>query len=123
MSETPLNFPLRLAAIVCLGMLQISCSTNCGVADTVSIVDSRDGNFLVYRVSGLQDKMEFFEVYRSAPKFDSCGAATTPAIAKEAYLRSEGMLKKVELHGDQLAIAYTQKASESIKPEQARLSP
>jgi hypothetical protein len=118
-----LRLPLAVVAIVGLALLEVACGTNCGVADTVSVLDSRDGNFLVYRVSGAQDKIEFFEAYRSKPKFDACGSTTTPVTAKEPYLRSEGLLKKVEVHGDRLEIVYTRNASESIQPTQARLSP
>ena len=54
---------------------------------------------------------------------DACGSTTTPAIAKASYLRSEGLLKKVEVRDNRLDIVYTHNASESIEPAQARLSP
>jgi hypothetical protein len=123
MVRTALRLALSAVAIVGLALTGVSCGENCFVADNVSILDSRDGIFLVYRVSGFQDKMRFFEIFRGKPTFDVCGSTNTPAIAMEPYLPEQGLLKKVEVHGDQLGIVYTQKASDSIKPEQARVSP
>jgi hypothetical protein len=107
---------------ISLALAQISCTGRCDVADTVSIIDQRDSAYLVYRISGAQDKMEFFEIYRAKPDFDSCGSTRTPAIAKEPFQASEGLLKKVIWRGNRLEIVYTQKTSESIRPEQARLN-
>ena len=109
-------------AAIWLALAQVSCTGGCGVADTVSVIDQRDKVYLVYRISGAQDKMEFFEIYRSRPEFDSCGFTQTPAVAKEPYVGSEGLLKKVIWRGNRLEIVYTRKASEAIRPEAARLS-
>ena len=79
--------------------------------------------YLVYRVSGGQDKVEFFEVYNARPEFDSCGRTVTPVVAKEPYLRSQGLLKNVEWRNNRLQIVYTHNALESIQPDKARLSP
>jgi hypothetical protein len=114
---------LRLLAIAALAFAAVSCDTKCGVADDVTVLDARDGVYLVYRVSGAHDKAEFFEVYQSKPAFDSCGSTETPAIARELYERSQGFLRKVELHGNRLEIVYTHNPAESIEPSKARLSP
>jgi hypothetical protein len=50
------------------------------------VIDQRDSVYLVYRISGAQDKMAFFEIYRVKPEFDACGSTQTPAVAKEPYL-------------------------------------
>jgi len=115
-----LSFPVL--ALVCL-VAEVSCTSKCGVSDTVSVLDERDGIYLVYRVSGTQDKMEFFEAYQGKPEFDSCGCTKTPLVAKEPYLRSQGLLKKVEWRENRLQIVYTSNASESIRPDDASLSP
>ena len=109
-------------AAISLALAQVSCTGRCGVADTVSVIDQRDSVYLVYRISGAQDKTEFFEIYRAKPEFDLCGSTQTPAIAKEPYLGSEGLLKKVIWRRNRLEIVYTQKTSESIRPDQARLN-
>lgn len=109
-------------AAISLALTQVSCTGRCGVADTVSVIDQRDSVYLVYRISGAQDKVEFFEIYRAKPEFDSCGSTQTPTVAKEPYLGSEGLLKKVIWRGNRLEIVYTQKTSESIRPEEARLN-
>jgi hypothetical protein len=114
---------LPVLALACLGLAQIDCASSCGAPDAVSVLDQRGGIYLVYRVSGGQDKIEFFEVYQVKPEFDSCGSAKTPALAKEPYLRSQGLLKKVEWRDHRLSIVYTPNAAESIRPDEARLSP
>jgi hypothetical protein len=43
-------------------------------------------------------------------------------VAKEPYLPSQGLLKKVEWRENRLQIVYTHNASESIPPDKARLS-
>jgi hypothetical protein len=108
--------------MVCFGLGEVSCTSKCGIADTVSVLDERDGTYLVYRVSGVQDKVQFFEAYQGRPEFDSCGSTETPVVAKEPYLPSQGLLKKVRWRGNRLQIVYTADASESIRPDKARLS-
>jgi hypothetical protein len=122
LSTASVQFSLSVLAIVCLGLTEGSCGSKCGVSDTVSVLDKRNGIYLVYRVSGAQDKMEFFEVYNARPEFDSCGSTGTPVVAKEPYLRSQGRLKKVEWRENRLQIVYTNNALESIRPDKARLS-
>ncbi len=111
--------------MACLGLAaaEVSCTSQCGVSDAVSVLDEREGTYLVYRVSGAQDKIEFFEVYTTRPEFDSCGSTKTPVVAKEPYLPSQGLLKKVEWRENRLQIVYTHNTSESIRPDKARLSP
>ncbi|WP_291694949.1 hypothetical protein, partial [Bradyrhizobium sp.] len=78
------------------------------------VLDTRDGLYLVYREAGFQDKAEFFEMYRGKPEFDSCGSTRKPALATALYEPKEGLLKRVELHGNRLEIIYTRDVSESI---------
>jgi hypothetical protein len=73
-------------------------------------------------VTGFQDKVEYFELYQGKPEFDSCGSTRKEALATAFYEREEGLLKKVELHGNQLEIIYTHDASEAIEPANVRLS-
>jgi hypothetical protein len=123
MFETAALLPyLRVLAIVSLAFAEVSCGGECGTSDSVTILDTRDGDYLVYRVSGAQDKVEFFEVYQGEPKFDSCGSTRTPVLATEPYQRSHGFLKKLELHANRLEIVYTANVLESIEPSKARLS-
>jgi hypothetical protein len=124
-SFASLRKPFLVLAVACLGLaaVEISCTSECGVSDGVSVLDERKGVYLVYRVSGAQDKLEFFEVYTARPQFDSCGSTKTPVIDKEPYLPSLGLLKKVEWRDNRIQIVYTQNSSESIRPDKARLSP
>jgi len=120
-TSRPLSLPVLL--LLCLTLAEVRCASRCGVQDAVSILDERPGLYLVYRVSGAHDKMEFFEIYQAKPDFDACGSTTTPAAAKEPYLRSQGLLKKVEWRDKRLRIIYTSNPAESVRPDQARLFP
>lgn len=113
---------LNVFALLCLWVTQIGCATRCGVSDTVSVLDARNGIYLVYRVSGTQEKQEFFEIYTSEPKFDSCGFSKRPPIAQEPYLRSNGLLRGIEFRDSRLSIFYTRDASNSIQPAAVRFS-
>jgi hypothetical protein len=113
---------LLALAVVGLASMEVSCGRGCPIKDQADVLDMRDGLYLVYRVTGFQDKVEFFELYRSKPEFDSCGMPRTPAVASAFYVREEGLLKRVEMHDNQLEIIYTRDASESIEPRKARLS-
>jgi hypothetical protein len=115
-------FSCVLAAFVwSLSAADVSCSESCGTMDSVALLDEYHGMFLVYRVSGLQDKMEFFEIYKGKPAFDVCGSARMSAIATEPYERSRGFLKGLEFRDGHLNIIYTHRRSASIKPADARL--
>jgi hypothetical protein len=117
---------VRVSSIVLLivaCLCEVRCTSGCGVADSVLILDHRDEIYLVYRVSGMHDKMEFFETYRGKPEFDSCGSTKAQVLAKEELLRSQGLLKRIEWREKRLRIVYTPHSSESIQPDEARLSP
>ena len=104
-------------------LLLAACGPKCGVADQASIVDEKDGAFLVHRVTGFQEKLEFFELYREKPRFDLCGKTKTSPVAQEPYERSEGLLKGVQVRGNALQIVLTSKRSEAIDPGKARFLP
>ena len=114
---------LLILAVVSLASAEASCGRGCIIIDQAYLLDTRDGLYLVYRVTGFQDKVEFFEVYQGKPEFDSCGSTESSAMTTAFYERNLGLLKKVELHGNRLEIIYTHDPSESIDPRKARLSP
>lgn len=108
---------LPMAAGLSLG----GCSRTCTVADTATVVDSQDHWHLVHRVSGSQDKMQFFELYESRPTFDECGTSPIRPIAKEPVEAGEGWLKAVRRRGTRLEIIYTRNEAEALEPARARL--
>jgi hypothetical protein len=115
---------ILVASLVLLassGLALEGCSRSCGVADNVSVVDTQGGWHLVHRISGAQDKMQFFELYEARPVFDDCGAAATPPLSKLPIDVGDGWLKAVRLRGTQLEIIYTRNKDESIEPMRARL--
>lgn len=110
-----------LVLLVASGLVLDGCQRPCGVADTVSVLDSQGNWHLVYRVSGAQDKMQFFELYQGKPAFDDCGAPAAQPISKQPIVANEGWLKAVRLRGTKLEIIYTRSKSESIEPTKAKL--
>jgi hypothetical protein len=111
---------LRVLAVVGLASAEAACG-GCWVADQAYVLDVQDGHYLVYRVTGFHDKVQFFEVYQGKPEFDSCGH--TEAAATAFYEPDAGrLLKKVEWDGNRLEIFYTQDAAEAINPREARFS-
>jgi hypothetical protein len=116
---------LRVVAIATLALVEVSCGGECWIADQAYVLDTRDGLYLVYRVTGFHDKVHFFEVYRGKPAFDSCGRTEAVAIAPATafYEPHAGrLLKKVEWDGNRLEIVYTSDRSEAIDPREARFS-
>jgi hypothetical protein len=120
--STALRSCLLVLVAAGLGSAEVSCGERC-LPDQAHVLDTRDGFYLVYRVTGFQDKVEFFEVYKGKPEFNSCGMPQSTALATEFYERKMGLLRKVEWRGDQLRVVYTHDASLSIAPLNARFSP
>jgi hypothetical protein len=100
----------------------VGCRSDCSSPDTFTVVDSKSAGTLVYRVSGFQEKLEFFELYSGNASFDHCGRTSATLLDKVEYDRSEGKLKAIVLHGKRLSVVHTNKGSEAIAPEHARLT-
>lgn len=113
---------LRVVSLVGCALAVVSCGSDCFIRDQVTILDAKDGVYLVLRVAGFQQKTLFYEVYQGKPEFDECGFTKTPMITEEAFA-PDALVKKVKWHHKQLLVVYTRKRSESIEPSQARLSP
>lgn len=87
---------------ICLLLGVISCSEQNGTAepcpitvDSVSIIDAMEicgeTYYLVYRISGLNDKTEILELYNLKPTFDNCSRSNVEPL----YGDSLDMLKTV----------------------------
>ncbi len=85
---------LRLVVMAVIALAQASCGTKCGIADSVTVLDVHGGIFLVYRVSGVQKKIEFFEAYRGQPNFDSCGFIPSAYNRARTLSAFAGLLEK-----------------------------
>lgn len=69
---------------------------------------------LVRRVSGAHDKVELFELYETAPDFDSCGRTELRPVAVEAYDQEQGYPKALVLDGEVLTLRYTESKAEAV---------
>jgi hypothetical protein len=78
--------------------------------------------YLVYRVSGSHEKVEFFEFYASRPAFDSCGSTSMPPVTQVEFVRSRGRLRQVRWQGTHLELIFTDRPVDAVLPEDAKLS-
>jgi hypothetical protein len=106
-----------------MALSAVGCKARCDAVETVEIVDNRDGVFLVLRITGIHDKALFFEAYRTRPEFDVCGKPNALPFADAYFDDSQGLLRSVRVHGDDLSVVYTSKPAEAVSPQHARLSP
>jgi len=102
-------------------------SPGCGFpGDSVTVIDQATvaGRplWLVHRVSGFQDKVEFVELYAAAPVFDACSSAAKPEpLSTDAYDPAQGFAHRLLLHGDRIQIRYTKNELEAVAPAGLRL--
>ena len=69
----------------------------CMIADHVEVADELRTDeqtlYLVYRVTGFADKVEFYELYAAPPSFDACGQSKDVPLAQDAvFFPTEGMM-------------------------------
>jgi hypothetical protein len=112
----------RVLGCLSIGLLVAACDLDCfmDASGPVQIIDTKASHYLVYRVTGFQEKVEYFEVYGEKPKF-RCGGKTNIEPIDVEDIEPGGLVKRVELRGNQVKIVYTKKRSEAVAPEHARL--
>jgi hypothetical protein len=97
----------------------------CGVADSVAVIDQATvaGRplWLVHRITGFQDKVEFVEVYVQAPVFDSCGHTRQLALSADTYDPSQGSVRGLALKDGKAALVYTRSPGEGANLSKLRL--
>jgi len=130
---------LITAAILLVGLLAIAIlvlrsplfTHPCLIAAHVEVVDelheADQTLYLVYRVTGWTDKMEFYELYATLPGFDVCGDSKDKWLDKFEIDRDEGrmikdvLVRNTKRHGTRLEIRYTRQPDEGVEPTQAKL--
>ena len=91
----------------------IACSsdTGCFIADSVSqvrIVKVNNEDYFIYqRISGLQEKEVFYELYIKEPTFDACGKSTILAKSDVHVDSTKGIALKLVVDKMKLSIVYT----------------
>ena len=96
----------------------------CMIADHVEVVDELRTDeqtlYLVYRVMGFAEKVEYYELYAARPSFDTCGQSKdVPLDVDSVFFPAEGMMvKDVLVRGTKLEIRYTRQTG---KREAVRL--
>lgn len=124
----------KLLAAVAAGVLLLAAAVayrissripECGVADSVAVIDQATvaGRplWLVHRITGFQDKVEFIEVYAQAPVFDSCGHTQQAALSSDAYDPSQGSVRALAMKDGKATLAYTRSPGEGVELSKLRI--
>lgn len=97
----------------------------CGTADSVAIIDQATvaGRplWLVLRVTGFHDKVEFVEVYAAAPVFDSCGHSPLAPVSVEPYDPSQGGVRSLSIQDGKATLVYTRSPAEATELSKLRI--
>lgn len=128
----PGHFRLLLgAAAIALGLAAATafrCTTrlpDCGTADSVAIIDQATSAgrplWLVHRITGFHDKVEFVEVYAAAPAFDSCGHSPVAPLSVDAYDPSQGDVRSLAIRDGKAVLVYTRNTAESTPLSKLRI--
>lgn len=92
-------------------------SPDCFVAEHVAIIDHAtvEGRplWLVHRITGWHDKVEFVEIYAGAPAFDSCGRASLQPLSVDALDEAQGKVRTLAIRDDKVVLEYTRNAAEA----------
>jgi hypothetical protein len=104
------------------------CSTlppDCGIADSVAIIDQATvaGRpwWLVHRITGFHDKVEFVEVYAAAPVFDSCGHSPLAPVSVDTYDPSQGGVRSLSIREGKVTLVYTRNPAEAAEISKLRI--
>ncbi len=88
----------------------------------VEIIDHVNDMYLVYTISGFQEKVVSFGIYRSEPKFDITGRTESIPFSTVIWDPDSGYIKSVVLRGNELKIVYTNNESESVAHSTVKLT-
>jgi len=104
------------------------CSTlppDCGTADSVAIIDQATvaGRplWLVHRITGFHDKVEFVEVYAAAPVFDSCGHSPLAPVSVDTYDPLQGGVRSLSMREGRVTLVYTRTPAEAVELSKLRI--
>lgn len=113
MTAKYLRISWPVSAAVTLAILLSACDAgpNCFIIDRVTVL--RDGielggktHTLVHRLSGFEEKVDYYELFEGKPDFDICGHTQARPIASDVYEPEHGFIKELTLSGSRLEIHY-----------------
>jgi hypothetical protein len=101
---------LLLASAVLVSGCSDSTTPGCFVSDEVTLLDERRINseryYLVLRVTGWQDKVEFLELYDKQPEFGDCNRSKFAPIDAQDLALNNQYVSEVVLKNRKLQIIY-----------------
>lgn len=91
----------------------VGCSneSDCLTSDTLQEVATADDARAIYlRVSGLQEKEFFYELYDREPTFDRCGTADIKPLSVSHIDREQGAPSAINVYGSSVDVAYSEES-------------
>jgi len=101
-------------------ILLTACSQqqDCFVADTVEKVKElkidNKRYFIYARVTGLQEKEVFYELYSEQPKFDECGKANLPVVSEVHLDKTEAKAAALIVNNKKLELVYNNNKNSTV---------
>lgn len=98
-----------------------SSNTDCFTSDNIDQIkvfyENGKKHTLFLRVSGLQEKEAFFELYSGAPAFDNCGQPSTKPLSMVHVDSTQGAVSKVVVEEEKLVLVYNAFGSSQTNPK------
>lgn len=103
----------RLFFLVIISLVISSCSNepDCFIADSIKNLEitslNKDGYTLFLRTTGLNDKENFYELFKGNPKFDVCGKTASKMVFQVHIDDTEGIPVKLIISNDNMNLIYS----------------
>lgn len=114
-----MNIKLTIVLFFILANL-FGCSPDneCFVADSVvpvkTIAVAGADYFIYLRISGLQEKEVFYELYKNKPMFNGCGKSSSLPISEAHIDLTEGAVSTLIIDNQALAVVYSKGKTQKI---------
>jgi len=102
-----------------VNIIACSAETDCFIADSLTplkTVKIEGTDYFIYlRISGFQEKIAYYELYKDKPVFDVCGQSSIEAIYGDSVDPALGTVSKLMVMNDKLIIIYSKDRSSIIE--------
>ena len=114
-----MKIKMLLSLFFVVNITACSAETDCFIADSLTplkTVKIKGTVYFIYlRISGFQDKVASYELYKDKPVFDVCGQSSIEAIYGDSVDPALGIVTKLVVMNDKLIIIYSKESSRIIE--------